>query len=799
MDLLLAGVLLIVAARPASAQAPASVAGHVIARDTGRAVSGADVRVDGTPLSAVTNTVGRFQIDGVVPGTVTLVVRAAGFLELRVAGIEAGLQSARELVVEIQATPNIFETVQVTGSRTPVTIGNLAALANVVDRESIDRRNDQELTQAIKNVPGVVVSGQAGVFESVLMRGMPRDGNEFTTTLLMIDGVPQVDSRNSARVVNLPIFDAASIEIVRGPNSALYGRTAIGGVVNVRTADPTPDTRWAFDYSRGEFTQTRGIVRVSGPINDRAGYYVSAGIDRNEGFYERDPGYEVIQGDFFGKLTFVPDDKSFASLSYGHASSDNSLPTNVPIIDGTLLSDLDPGYDRLSNINIPGTNYHQSENRLTASYVRQLNPRAAVTGVFGYHGYQYEFIDDGDVIGGPFNLEAKTLTMYPFEQLTDEDVVYMEGRAEFTPSFGDLKSTLLAGVSYERTNGTNAGNLIYTDPETGGWPLNYLTPVIPNRSTWQRDAFGGRDYTLGVTGLFFQYTAEPTTRWILTAGGRYDRMSIENTATLIEGQPTTEDTFSAFSPKLTALFKLTEAGNPARPAISLYGAYSQAFQPPRRPSDLVPRDFVVDLEPEDISNVEGGVRGAMLNERLLFSAGYFYMTRTGIVATVRQGPFFVPTNSGEHKYKGLEGDVSYHASDRLSVYTNMAFYQNRFGDFVIESAGGNTVLTGNHLPVSPDYVINWGGLYRLRPDLDLTLNVKHVGESQLDIRNTFTLDGYTNVDLAGSWRWRALRVTASARNLFNAEYYWGGDTSLAESADPGQPRQVLVTISALFR
>ena len=88
-------------------------------------------------------------------------------------------------------------------------------------------------------MPGAVVSTQLGIFESVMLRGMPRGDPEFTNTLLLIDGVPQTTSRNASRVVGLTINDASYVEILRGPNSALYGRTAIGGSVNVRTADPT--------------------------------------------------------------------------------------------------------------------------------------------------------------------------------------------------------------------------------------------------------------------------------------------------------------------------------------------------------------------------------------------------------------------------------------------------------------------------------------------------------------------------------------------------------------------------------
>ena len=75
------------------------------------------------------------------------------------------------------------------------------------------------------------------------------------------------------------------------------------------------------------------------------------------------------------------------------------------------------------------------------------------------------------------------------------------------------------------------------------------------------------------------------------------------------------------------------------------------------------------------------------------------------------------------------------------------------------------------------------------------MDVKHTGDVAIDRGNSFTLDSYTLVDAAVSWVRDPLRVTLSAHNLFDEEYYWNGDTSLGESADPGAPRQVLLTVS----
>ena len=55
---------------------------------------------------------------------------------------------------------------------------------------------------------------------------------------------------------------------------------------------------------------------------------------------------------------------------------------------------------------------------------------------------------------------------------------------------------------------------------------------------------------------------------------------------------------------------------------------------------------------------------------------------------------------------------------------NAAFYHSRFGEFVIESEDGDEVLTGNGLPIAPDYVVNWGASFRPTPSVDATVNIK---------------------------------------------------------------------------
>jgi iron complex outermembrane recepter protein len=783
-----------VAASPARAQNPqtGTITGVVDARETGRPVAGATVKTEDNSHTTTTSALGRFQLEGVPTGVTVLTVEAPGYLPFRVPSIQVQANAPTQVTIDLEVTPNIMERVQVTATKEPLSVGDVAAQADIVDRATIENRGEQSLVQAINHVPGAVVSTQLGIFESVMLRGLPRGDPEFTNTLLLIDGVPQTLSNNGARVVAMPINDAGSIEIVRGPNSALYGRTAIGGAVNMRTSDPTPDQQVGFDFTGGQFGMLKGLAKASGPVKQWGSYYVSAAKERNHGYFKATSNFLDTTSALFSKLVFAPDQKSFGSVSLNHVISDNSTPTNEPIINGRFLHELDSRFDRFTSFNIPGPNYHQAEGRVTLNYTRELASWARIAEVFGYRNVEHHFINDGDFIAGPFDLNAHTVTMYPFDQKLNENIFYQEARLELNPRSGSVRHSLIAGTSYEWNKGRLASDFIDNDPDLGGFTINYLNPVIPPKDQWNHSE-SSRRYHLGITGVFGQYMIEPARRLILTAGGRYDRLNLDNTRL---GGTKVEATFDAFSPKGSATFKLLGAGGDGGPTLNLYGAYSKSFLPPRRPSSLIPADVPLNLKPEDIHNYEAGLKGGLLGGRVSLEATYFRMRENGVVLGTRQGPFFLPTNAGQVRFKGVETGASWAATRKVSVYANSSFYRNRFGNFVIQSADGDEVLTGNLLPISPRYVVNWGTTITPVAPVTFTLNVKHLSSVQTNRENTFALPRYSVADAAVAWRRGAMRITLSGHNLFNEKYYWNGD---GETADPGRPRQVLVGVSMLFR
>lgn len=131
-------------------------------------------------------------------------------------------------------TPDDLDQIIVTASRSPLTVANVGASATVITREQIERRQVRYVTDLLRAVPGFAVShsGTTGSQTQVRVRGA-----EANHVLVLIDGIRANDpsTGDEFRWESLSTNNVERIEIVRGPQSSLWGSDAIAGVVHVIT------------------------------------------------------------------------------------------------------------------------------------------------------------------------------------------------------------------------------------------------------------------------------------------------------------------------------------------------------------------------------------------------------------------------------------------------------------------------------------------------------------------------------------------------------------------------------------
>ena len=193
------------------------------------------------------------------------------------------------------ALPIDTDRIVITASRAPDTRAQTPASVTVIDARQIERLDEPLLPALLRLTPSVAVatSGPAGSFTEVRMRGA-----EVNHSLLFIDGIKVNDPASG----DFPRFEllnadlASRVELVRGPQSALWGSEAIGGVIAVNGVAETPGKGASAEAGSFGFVRASGSAAVASDrfsLGGAAGWQRATGIDSFDGEGDLD-GYRNL-------------------------------------------------------------------------------------------------------------------------------------------------------------------------------------------------------------------------------------------------------------------------------------------------------------------------------------------------------------------------------------------------------------------------------------------------------------------------------------------------------------------------
>ncbi|WP_246388764.1 TonB-dependent receptor domain-containing protein [Microvirga mediterraneensis] len=232
--------------------------------------------------------------------------------------VDAGPASGHDDVINL-------DQVVVTAAGFEQTVKNAPASISVITREELERGSFRDLTDALREVQGVAVTGVANE-KDIFIRGLPG-----TYTLILVDGKRQStrDARTNGNAgfeqsFIPPVTAIDRIEVVRGPMSSLYGSDAMGGVINIITRKVSD--RWTTSITADGTLQQReyfgnsaqGSFYTSGPLIHRMlGLQLwGRGFGRGEDdFLSGITG--AREGNIGGRLTFTPTENHDIMLESG--------------------------------------------------------------------------------------------------------------------------------------------------------------------------------------------------------------------------------------------------------------------------------------------------------------------------------------------------------------------------------------------------------------------------------------------------------------------------------------------------
>lgn len=179
----------------------------------------------------------------------------------------------------------------ITATRISQPLSQLGMTVTVVNKQQIQDQKIQQTSDALREVPGVVVtqSGGPGSLTDVTIRG-----STTSQVLTLLDGVEvNTGGSGSYDFANLTTDNASRIEVVRGAGGSLYGSSAIGGVINQITEEGTGAPKFSLLSDGGNWETERQVATASGAI-DRLGYSGSVSYYSTSGFQPVNNAYDNL-------------------------------------------------------------------------------------------------------------------------------------------------------------------------------------------------------------------------------------------------------------------------------------------------------------------------------------------------------------------------------------------------------------------------------------------------------------------------------------------------------------------------
>ncbi|MEG3087521.1 TonB-dependent receptor plug domain-containing protein [Sphingomonas sp. PB4P5] len=348
----------------------------------------------------------------------------------------------------------------VTATRTPLAIDRVAASVTVLDKAAIDRAQDLGVSELLLRTPGVSLSrnGGYGTATSLRIRGAEAD-----QTVVVIDGVKLNDPSSAGggyNFANLLVGDASRIEVLRGPQSILWGSQAIGGVVNIVTPLPDAPIEGSVDVETGSRETVSGRAAIGGRSGPLA-WRVGAQAFTTDGISVIAPAFGGIEKDGYtnqnvtGRAVLDIVDGVSADVRGYYSTGRTELDsTSVDTAEYSLNREF-VGYAGLNVALLDG----RFRNRFAYGYTNtdrdNYNPARARPQTFDSAGRNERLEYQGsvaiaqgwDATFGVENEKSRFRSVSPPASLASAVPAPARGTAELTSFYGQLNATVLDGLT----------------------------------------------------------------------------------------------------------------------------------------------------------------------------------------------------------------------------------------------------------------------------------------------------------------------------------------------------------------
>lgn len=786
-------VIFVISCFTAGAQTTGSLSGK-ISDAQAQALSHASVHLLNTNFGTLSDDQGSFSITAIPAGRYIFQVTAIGYANQSVSvTIESGKDVVADVTLNESATQ--LDHVIVTAQKQEEDLQKVPFTVSALSSRQVEQYrlwNSRDITAIVPNL----YSANSGDNRNVTsIRGVTTTSYD-PAVATYVDGVNQF----GLDTYIAQLFDVERIEVLSGPQGTLYGRNAMGGVINIITKQPGNFTTGFGEVSIGNYGQQRYALGLRTPLVKNKLYLGATGVyDRNSGFYTNDfngrdfDKKHSIIGNYY--LKYYANPYWAITLNVKHTENRNN---------GAFPMAGNPG-DALQN---PWTVNQNALTKLidnifnTSLVVNHAGNRINFSSQTSYQSNHRYYKDPIDSDFSPADI--LTIINNYGKKWNNVKVVTQEFKfSSPASSSGPWKWTAGTYIFYQDNPVKQATYYGNDAPLLGVDDSNFTTTTTSTGKSSGIAFFGQVTYSVGdkfdVTGgLRYDYEHKK-----LNVLGEYQHDPDPNPNPVFETQPDTSATasFHAVSPKVTLAYHITSAN-------TLFASYSRGFraggltqlsQDPSQPP-------LYSFKPEYSNNIEVGSKNVFLDNRLQVNLSLFYVQiNDAQVPTLVVPPGITVTrNTGKLTSKGIDLRVTTTPVKDLQIEYSLGLNDATFKTLKVASTdieGNPTVLdlSGNQQIFTPNATsmtaVQYGyaiGKAKLIARGEWML----LGKQYFDLANNIEQDSYSIFNTRFGVTFSRFEVMFWGRNLGNEKYiayaYDFGGTHL------GNPRNFGVTARANF-
>ena len=605
--------------------------------------------------------------------------------------------------------------------------------------------------------------------------------------------------------------DIERIEVLRGPQGTLYGRNAMGGVVNIITKKPTNVTTAFAEVSLGNL----GIQRYSGgfktPIVKGKLFFGLNGLfQKQDGFLKNDiANTSTTDASLNGKL--VGSENNLYGNMYLKWLAGKRLTFTLNFKgqqdkssnSGFMVSQFSDTYafQNPDKINLARISSHE-RNILNSSLVAKYQaPAFTITSISALQTIAFGF-KDLDFPGIYHSYYDGSIG----ELLPPQKVWSQELRINSTK---ETKLQYTAGLyaftqkGYEPTTNT-AYEL--SDAEAAAFALpNGSFLINRNRSNnYGLAAFGELNYALNsklkaTFGIRYDHEKREA-----VFNGFGDAVLIGGVVTEIKPNLTASGTYAAVSPKFALSYAPNDNDN-------FYVTYSRGFRAGGINPSSLPAGIRQTFDPEYSNNYEVGYKSLFADKKVSIAASAFLIQWQDLQFYNLVAPFtYARENVGNAQSAGFEIEFSALPKKGLQFDGSLGINATKYKDFDLKRVNFGTgvetitAIGGNKLSNAPGHTLFLGAQYdyeiNAKAKAVFRFEVRNIGDSYTDIQNQIKQPSYTLLNTRVGFNFNKFGVYVWGQNLTNKRYlaYGNPDSSFGRQARIGAPRTYGITLSTKF-